>query len=376
MNSQFVTVIEQLKGRLAWLPNGIAAAIILAILCLAALGLQEFLLRWLRKARFARSKEAQCLIARAAGPTRVAMVLVVLIAAVPAVRLAPTLTGTILSFLVAALVVTVGWGAVTGVGLASDLYLERFSEGLGENVLARKHVTQVRVLRRAAQVLIVLMTIAAVLMAIPGARQYGVSVFASAGAAGIIVGLAARPILSNLLAGLQIAITQPVKVEDAVVINGEWGWVEDITTTYIVVRIWDWRRLVVPLSWFLEQPFQNWTRESSSLIGSVHFWADYTVPIESLRQELERIVHASKLWDENVVVLQVVEATADAIQLRALASARNSGQAWDLRCEIREKMISYLQTQHPKALPHRRFHLAEGGEIERNAPVEDNAVPS
>jgi small-conductance mechanosensitive channel len=167
-----------------------------------------------------------------------------------------------------------------------------------------------------------------------------------------------------------------VKVEDAVVINGEWGWVEDITTTYIVVRIWDWRRLVVPLSWFLEQPFQNWTRESSSLIGSVHLWADYTVPIDSLRQELERIVRASKLWDGNVVVLQVVEATADAIQLRALASARNSGQAWDLRCEIREKMICYLQTHHPKALPRRRFHLAGSGETERTASVADGAVPS
>lgn len=375
MNSQFVTVIEQLKERLAWLPSGVAAAIILALLCLAALGLQGFMLRWLRKARFARSKAAQGLIARAAAPTRVATVLLVVIAGLPAVRLAPNLAGAILSFLVAALVVTVGWGAVTGVGLASDLYLERFSEGLGENVIARRHVTQVRVLRRAAQALIILITLAAVLMAIPGARQYGVSVFASAGAAGIIVGFAARPILSNLLAGLQIAITQPVKVEDAVVINGEWGWVEDITTTYIVVRIWDWRRLVVPLSWFLEQPFQNWTRESSSLIGSVHIWADYTVPIESLRQELERIVHASALWDGNVVVLQVIDTTADAIQIRALASARNSGQAWDLRCEIREKMVRYLQTHHPNALPHHRLRFAEGGETEETAPVVDNTVP-
>jgi small-conductance mechanosensitive channel len=195
------------------------------------------------------------------------------------------------------------------------------------------------------------------MMTLPAIRQYGVSLFASAGAAGIVVGLAARPLLSNLLAGIQIAITQPVKIEDSVVINGEWGWVEDITSTYLVVRTWDWRRLIVPLSWFLEQPIQNWTRETTTIIGQVLLNVDYRTPIDEVRQELDRLVHASKLWDGNVVNLQVVEATESTIQLRLLATSSDASRAWDLRCELREKMIAYLQREHPDCLPRRRLEI-------------------
>jgi len=198
-------------------------------------------------------------------------------------------------------------------------------------------------------------------MTLPAVRQYGVSLFASAGAAGIVVGLAARPVLSNLLAGIQIALTQPIRVEDSVVIDGEWGWVEDITSTYIVIRIWDWRRLVVPLSRFLEQSFENWTRESASLIGSVHLHVDYATPIDAVRRRLDAIVRDNRLWDGSVVNLQVVEATAETIQLRALVSARNASDAWDLRCLVREQLIAYLQTEMPHTLPRRRLEIEAGG---------------
>lgn len=300
---------------------------------------------------------------RAANPTRFAIVLVALIVAVPVSGMSSETKRQLIAPLTSLFIILLGWSCIAAVGLAGDLYLDRFKTGY-ENALTRKHITQVRLLRRAIQVLLALITIGAGMMTLPAIRQFGVSLFASAGAAGIVVGLAARPLLSNLLAGIQIALTQPVKIEDSVVINGEWGWVEDITSTYLVVRTWDWRRLIVPLSWFLEQPIQNWTRETATIIGQVHLNVDYATPIDELRQELDRLVHASKLWDGNVVNLQVVEATENTIQLRILATASDASRAWDLRCELREKMILYLQAHHPECLPRHRVELATNGLIE------------
>jgi small-conductance mechanosensitive channel len=296
---------------------------------------------------------------RAANPTRFAIVLLALAAVVPVSGLPSATQQQFIAPLTSLFILLVGWSCLAAVGLAGDLYLDRFKTGF-EDALARKHVTQVRLLRRAAQVLMALITVGAAMMTLPAIRQYGVSLFASAGAAGIVVGLAARPLLSNLLAGIQIAITQPVKIEDSVVINNEWGWVEDITSTYLVVRTWDWRRLIVPLSWFLEQPIQNWTRETTTIIGQVRFYVDYRTPIEDLRQELDRLIHASKLWDGNVATLQVVEANETTIQIRVLATSSDAGRSWDLQCELREKMIAYLQREHPDCLPRRRIEVTDG----------------
>jgi small-conductance mechanosensitive channel len=205
--------------------------------------------------------------------------------------------------------------------------------------------------------LLVIVTISAALMTIAAVRQYGVSLLASADAAGIVVGLAARPVLSNLLAGIQIAITQPIRVEDVVIVEGQWGWIETITSTYVVVRIWDLRRLVLPLTYFIEKPFQNWTYQSADLIGTVQWSCDCVVPIEALRQKLDKIVRSTPLWDGKVAVLQVTEALGTTLTLRALVGARNSGDAWDLRCFVREKMIAFLQQEYPYALPRQRAEL-------------------
>jgi small-conductance mechanosensitive channel len=166
-------------------------------------------------------------------------------------------------------------------------------------------------------------------------------------------------VLTNLIAGIQIAVTQPIRIEDAVVVEGEWGWIEEIAATYVVVRIWDWRRLIVPLSYFIEKPFQNWTRESGSIIGSVFWHADYRVPIAAFREKMKEVVAASAYWDGQVVVLQVTEANGQTVELRGLMSARTSPRAWDLRCEVREKMIVWLQENHPQALPRIRAEVAE-----------------
>jgi small-conductance mechanosensitive channel len=256
--------------------------------------------------------------------------------------------------LVVAFIIVLGWSAMTILHIGVTIYTRRFTQGAADSVAARKMMTQIRILERAGGLLIVIVTAAAALMTFPDVRQYGVSLLASAGAAGLIVGLALQPVLGNLFAGIQLAITQPIRIEDSIVVEGEWGWVEEITSTYVVVRIWDWRRLVLPLKYFIERPFQNWTRDGASIIGNVMLHVDYTAPVPLLRKKAEELVRQSKLWDGQVVNLQVVEAFNDTMQLRLLMSAANAGQAFDLRCEIREKMIAYLQQEYPSALPRRR----------------------
>jgi small-conductance mechanosensitive channel len=350
--------IARVRLALFWLPDWVSAVIILLVLTALALAAHALALRLLRRSRLARRRGVRLAIDRGAGPSRAAFIVFGMGAALPALGLSSEATHALLRLDFAAFLLLLGWTGIELTSLMGDLYLARLPQGFEQDALARKHVTQIRVLRRTAQVTLGVLSVAAALMAQPGVRQYGVSLFASAGAAGIVLGLAARPVLSNLLAGVQIALTQPIKVEDAVVVEGEWGWIEDITSTYVVIRIWDLRRLVVPLSRFLEQPFQNWTRESSSLIGSVHLFVDYGAPVDEIRRELDRIVRQSRLWDGKVVNLQVVEATDRALQLRALVSARNSSDAWDLRCEVREKLIAYLQRSLPHMLPRLRLDAA------------------
>jgi small-conductance mechanosensitive channel len=188
-------------------------------------------------------------------------------------------------------------------------------------------------------------------------RQYGVSLFASAGVAGLVAGLAARPVLSNLFAGVQLAMTQPIRIDDVVIVENEWGIVEEITSTYVVVRIWDLRRLIVPLTYFIEKPFQNWTRESSALLGSAFLYVDYRAPVEIIRNKLSEIVKSSKNWDGKVVNLQVTDAKENTVELRCLMSANSAGQAFNLRCEVREQLIDFLQKHHPEALPRQRSEV-------------------
>ncbi len=299
----------------------------------------------------------QTFLSATTGPSRLAVVVIALWAALASTAFPPAVSQSIGQVLLVGLIVLAGWSAARALEVAAALYLRRFRLDAEDNLLARKHVTQMRVLKRAGDVLIALLTTGTALMTFASVRGYGVSLFASAGAASFVVGLAARPLLTNLIAGVQIAVTQPIRLEDAVIVEGEWGWVEEITSTYVVVRLWDWRRMILPLSYFLEKPFQNWTRETASLIGSVFVYVDYTVPVQAVRQKLEELVRESSLWDGRVVNLQVSGATGSTVELRALVSARNAPQTWDLRCEIREKLIAFLQREHPYALPTARVEL-------------------
>jgi small-conductance mechanosensitive channel len=202
-----------------------------------------------------------------------------------------------------------------------------------------------------AIVVVGILALAIILMTFEKVRHLGTSILASAGIAGIIIGLAAQQTIATLLAGIQIAITQPIRLDDVVIVEGEWGRIEEITLTYVVVRIWDLRRLVLPITYFLEKPFQNWTRVSAELLGTVFFYVDYTVPVEAIRQELHRIVEGSKFWDQGLCILTVTNATERTVELRALVSAADSSKAWDLRCEVREKLLDFIQKNYPDGLP-------------------------
>lgn len=240
-----------------------------------------------------------------------------------------------------------------------------------DNLRARQIQTQSRVLLRTLSFFILLVGAAGMLMTFPAARQFGASLLASAGLAGLAVGFAARPVLANLIAGIQIAVTQPIRLDDVVIVENEWGRIEEITGTYVVVRIWDDRRLVVPLQYFIEKPFQNWTRRNSSIIGSVFFWVDYSLPLEPLREELRRLCQElPELWDGRVIVLQVTDASEKSLQLRVLVSSQDSSRNWDLRCHLRESLISFIQRQYPQCLPQLRADLSVG-----QKPTVDRSVP-
>jgi small-conductance mechanosensitive channel len=356
MHADLTLMLGMIVQNLSFLPGWLPGGILLLIAGAIAVGFHRSVIRLLRP--YASHREVlREVLQRTERLIRITLVIAALGVVLPATGFPLDMMADIGRALFVGVNLVAGWAALIAIDVAADLYLRRWDIAVADNLLARKHVTQVRVLRRAANTLIVIVTIAIALMTIPTMRQYGVSLFASAGAAGLVIGLAARPLLTNLIAGVQIAMTQPIRVEDAVVVEGEWGWIEEIASTYVVVRIWDWRRLVLPLSYFIENPFQNWTRQAAELIGSVHLYVDYSVPIDTLRAKTTEFAKASRLWDGKVVNLQVVEATEKSIQLRILVSARNSSDAWDLRCEMREKLIDYLRNAHPDALPKLRTEI-------------------
>jgi small-conductance mechanosensitive channel len=257
-----------------------------------------------------------------------------------------------------ALIALLTWVAIVTTDLFSSVYLGRLRSDLEENLLARKHVTQVRILKQAAITVIALIGLASALMSFDTVRQYGVSLFASAGVAGLAIGLAARPLLSNLIAGVQIAVTQPVRIQDSVIVEGEYGTIEEINSTYVVVQLWDWRRLILPLNYFIERPFQNWSRDSESIIGSVMVYVDYCADVPAIRHKLEQIVKTMPLWDGKVVNLQVSDATETSMQLRILVSARTAAAAWDLRCQVREALIAFVSKEQRHSLPQPRRQIA------------------
>ncbi len=260
-------------------------------------------------------------------------------------------------FITVAIIFLVTWLLIKAINLTRELILRQYDMDEKDNLKARKVYTQFRVLERIIIFTVILIATAIALMTFDGIRRIGISLFASAGVAGIIIGFAAQKLLGSILAGFQIALTQPIRIEDVVIVENEWGWIEEITLTYVVVRIWDKRRLIVPTTYFIENPFQNWTRVSADILGTVFIYTDYQVPVGELRKEFTRILEESNLWDGKVNVMQVTNATEKTVEIRALMSTVDSPTGWDLRVHVREMLISFLQENYPESLPRIRVEM-------------------
>ena len=290
-------------------------------------------------------------------PAKLILPLLAIFLALPATSIPPGPLGILRHAIALGMIASVAWLLIILIDIFEDVVADKYKIGVRDDLRARKIQTQIHVLRRSAVVITCIVAFSVMLMTFPSIRQFGISLFASAGIAGLVIGMAARPTLSSLLAGLQIALTEPIRLEDVVIVEGEWGWIEEIATTYVVVRIWDLRRLVVPISYFIEHPFQNWTRVTADILGTVFLYTDYTVPVEEVRQELHRILKTTELWDGKAWGLQVTNSSEHTMELRALMSASDSPKAWDLRCLAREKLITFLQEKFPASLPKTRVEM-------------------
>ena len=271
------------------------------------------------------------------------------------------------------LVISITWFLILLLKVFKRRLLSKYDVSTENNLKARKVYTQFAILENIIIFILVILSIGIILMSFESIRNIGVSLLTSAGIAGIIVGLAAQKAIATLLAGIQIAITQPIRLDDAVIVEGEWGWIEEIALTYVVVRIWDKRRLVVPSTYFIENTFQNWTRTTSDIMGTVFLYTDYDISVDDLRAELTRLLEGSPLWDGKVNVLQVTNATEKSMELRALVSSKNSPTNWDLRVYIREKMIKFIKENYPKSLPRTRVVLENNDASDSNTKVENSS---
>ena len=310
------------------------------------------------------------LVRHGEGPTRWIFPLLAIMLALPALPVRSEWVDALRRIVALGVIASIAWSVILLVNVLGDTIYARYSVDISDNLTARRIRTQLSVLQRTLNVVVIVVAAGFMLMTFPSIRQVGTSLLASAGLAGLVVGVAMRPTLGSVIAGLQIALTEPIRIEDVVIVEGECGWIEEILTTYVVVRTWDLRRLIVPLSYFIEHPFQNWTRRTSDLLAYVYIYCDYTVPVEELRKEFRRVVESSPLWDRKVCVLQVTDTSEHAMQIRALSSAADSSRAWDLRCFIRENLIRFLQQQYPDSLPKTRADLS-GMQSQLDARVGD-----
>lgn len=367
-------LLEDFRREIPWLPDWGLTLLVFVTAYLAGLLIHRIAFRMLTRAVAEKELFWRSTVSRTRRPTRLAVLAACLVFAVLVAPVPPRAEEFVLHVLVICLIVIVTWFAKIVLHIWRTVYLRRFKLDAEDNLLARKHVTQSRILLRVADIVIFVVGLAAILMTFEGVRQYGVSLLASAGAAGLVVGLALQPVLKNLFAGIQLAVTQPIRIDDALLVEGEWGQVEEITSTYVVVRLWDWRRLIVPLSYFIDNPFQNWTREAASLIGTVLIHLDYTAPVAEIRRKAEEIAKASLLWDGQVVNTAVTDFRERTMELRILISAANAAKTFDLRCEMREKLADWLQREHPGALPRTRAELeADESHARSRGPEEAEA---
>jgi small-conductance mechanosensitive channel len=294
------------------------------------------------------------MLRRAQKPSGFALPLLAALIAIPYLTFPERIDTILLRVTAVATIIAVAWAIVASIGLYTDLVKRKYSLEDEDNLRARQVETRIDILARSAVTVVVLVSVALAAMAFPSIRALGTTLLASAGVAGIVIGIAARPLFENLIAGLQLALSQPIRIDDVVIVEGEYGHIEQISSTFVIVRIWDQRRMVLPLTYFIEKPFQNWTRTGSALLGTVFLYVDYSVSVDAVREQLPKILEHDKKWDGAVHGVQVTDAKESTVELRILVSARNSADLFDVRCNVREAMVAFLHANHPTALPTNR----------------------
>jgi small-conductance mechanosensitive channel len=346
--------LSALRNALSFAPPWAVSFIVLVTAVIIALLIHALILALAGRLLPGRRPYLRSILEATKNPTRLGMLLLAFAIALPTTPLGPETTEVLAECLGLATICLLGWIALTAAHIATNLYLMRFRLDVDDNLLARKHITQVRVLVRALDTIIVLVTLGFALMTFEAVRQYGVSLFASAGVAGVVFGLAAQPVLSNLIAGVQLAITQPIRLEDAVTVQNEYGWIEEINATYVVIRLWDLRRLIVPLNYFIQQPFYNWTRQHATTLGSVILHLDFATPVDVVRKKAVELVERSNRGKATVNNVQVTNTTAQGIELRILVHSNTASITSDVCADLREQLVAFLNQEHPEALPRSR----------------------
>jgi small-conductance mechanosensitive channel len=347
--------MSEIEHFISHVPAGLEALAILALGVLLGM-----LLRYLlRRILLAINSHHERILARSAiehykKPGRFFFPLLVLSLLLPLIELPPAGKEALQRLIEISLLISFSWMLIQTVKVVEDYVQAQFAINKSDNIRERRILTQMQFVRRIVVLVIGFITLALVLMSFATVRKIGAGLLTSAGIASVIVGFAAQKSIANLLAGLQLAFSQPMRIDDVLIVEGEYGRVEEITFTYVVLGLWDQRRLIVPLNYFIEKPFQNWTRSSSQLLGTVFIYADYSLPVEAVRAELKRLVEQHPLWDKRVCVLHVTDSKEKTIELRALVSAADSGAAFDLRADVREALIRFIQQNYPESLPKTR----------------------
>jgi small-conductance mechanosensitive channel len=366
------STLNDLAKAFPFAPPWFLAVVLLVGITVVAWILHAAILSVLHRLLRGRKPYLQSVLDRTRNPTRFGLLLIALAIALPTAPIGTDAESVIARVLILGTICLLGWIALVAVHIGANLYLLRFRVDVEDNLMARKHLTQIRVLLRVLDTVIVMITVGFALMTFDAVRQYGVSLFASAGVAGVVFGLAAQPVLSNLIAGVQLALTQPIRLEDAVTVQNEYGWIEEINATYVVVRLWDLRRLILPLTFFIQQPFYNWTREAAKTIGSVLLYLDYAAPVDVIRKKAIELVDQTKQDNPMVVNVQVTNTSRDAIELRVLVNSNSTNTTSNVCADLREKLIAFLHREHPEALPRRRNEIVS--EPGPQKPEQPNAL--
>jgi small-conductance mechanosensitive channel len=353
------TELSALRNALSFAPPWAVSFIVMVSAVVAALLVHTAILALAHRLLRNRRPYLRSVIDATKNPTRLGFLLLAFAIALPTTPLDEETRSALGRCLGLATICLLGWIALAAAHIAANLYLMSFRIDVADNFMARKHVTQVRVLLRAFDTVVVLVTVGFALMTFEAVRQYGVSLFASAGIAGVVFGLAAQPVLSNLIAGVQLAVTQPIRLEDAVTVQNEYGWIEEINATYVVIRLWDLRRLIVPLNYFIQQPFYNWSRQRTPPLGSVTLYLDYATPVDIVRAKAIELVDKTKPDNAKVTSVQVTNTSPQAIEVRILVSSDSTSTTANVCADLREQLIAFLRQEHPEALPRSRSENVE-----------------